>query len=114
LGVAFKKDINDARNSPALKVIEELVNRGAQVSYHDPFVRSVGNGSEFFDVDSAISCMRSVKLSRKLLESQDCVVLLVDHECFNIRDVVKNSKLVVDTKNVTKGIRAKGARIVKI
>lgn len=114
LGVAFKKDINDARNSPALKVIEELVSKGAQVVYHDPFVRSVGNGSEFFDVESAVSCMRSARLSKELLKNQDCVVVLVNHDCFDISHIVKNTKLVVDTRNVTKGIRAKGARIVKI
>ena len=114
LGVAFKKDINDARNSPALKVIEELVSKGAQVVYHDPLVRSVGNGSEFFDVESAVSCMRSVRLSRELLKSQDCVVVLVNHDCFDISFILKNTKLVVDTRNVTKGIRVKGARIVKI
>ncbi|MEW5945310.1 MAG: nucleotide sugar dehydrogenase [bacterium] len=114
LGVAFKRDINDARNSPALKVIEELICKGASVVYHDPFIRGVGNGSEFFDVESGVTRMRSARLTEKLLREQDCVVILVDHEKYNVPFITKHARLIVDTRNVTKGFNSKGARIVKI
>jgi len=115
LGIAFKKDINDARNSPALKVIDELVSRGANVVYHDPFIKAVGNGSEYFRVESGVGKITSARMSRKLLSEQDCVCILVDHECFNIPFIVKNSKLIVDTRNVTKNVKVSGGgRIVKI
>ncbi len=115
LGIAFKKDINDARNSPALKVIDELVSRGANVVYHDPFIKAVGNGSEYFRVESGVGKITSARMSRKLLTEQDCVCILVDHECFNIPFIVKNSKLIVDTRNVTKNVKVSGGgRIVKI
>ncbi|HOO55929.1 MAG TPA: nucleotide sugar dehydrogenase [bacterium] len=115
LGVAFKKNINDARNSPALKVIEGLTAMGANIDYTDPFIPSIGNGSEFFSVCSGIDKMKSVKLSGKKLGEYDCVVILVDHEEFNIPFITKNAKLIVDTKNVTKGLPSqKGVKIVKI
>lgn len=115
LGIAFKKDINDARNSPALKVIDELMLRGAEVVYHDPFIKAVGNGSEYFRVESGVGQLSSATLTRKLLKEQDCVCILVDHECFNIPFIMKNSSLIVDTKNVTKNIKVSGGgRIVKI
>jgi len=115
LGVAFKRNINDARNSPALCVIEELVKKGASVCYNDPYISAIGNGSELFDVKSGIGKIRSVDFSAKSLKEYDCVVILVDHEQYNIPFIVKNSKLIVDTRNVTKSITApKGCRIVKI
>lgn len=115
MGVAFKKNINDARNSPALKVIEELHKKEAVVSYNDPHIKSVGNGSELFCVTSGMGTIHSESITAAKLRQYDCVVILVDHDAFNIPFIVKNSKLVVDTKNVTSGIKpAKGARIVKI
>lgn len=115
LGVAFKKNINDARNSPALKIIEELVKKGAAVDYNDPYVSGVGNGSEFFAMDSGLSVMKSTPINAKKLRGYDCVVVLVDHDAYNIPFIARNSKLIVDTKNVTKGIRpGKGRAIVKI
>ncbi|MFA6448029.1 MAG: nucleotide sugar dehydrogenase [bacterium] len=115
LGVAFKKNINDARNSPALKVIEELTHKGARVDYHDPYIRSIGNGSELFDVESGMGKMHSVDINAKKINDYDCVVILVDHDDFDIPFLISNSKLIVDTKNVTKGYKpAKGRKIVKI
>jgi UDP-N-acetyl-D-glucosamine dehydrogenase len=115
LGISFKKDINDARNSPAIKVIDELVLRGADVVYHDPFIKAVGNGSEYFHVKSSAGQMKSERLTQKLLKGMDCVCILVDHECFNIPFIVRNSTLIMDTKNVTKNVKVRnGGRIVKI
>jgi UDP-N-acetyl-D-glucosamine dehydrogenase len=114
LGIAFKKEINDARNSPALKVIEELTQKGAKVTYHDPYIKSVSNGSEYFQVKSGVGKIESKPLSARTLKLQDCVVILVDHECIDYNYIVRNSKLIVDTRNVTKKVKARGAKIVKI
>ena len=115
LGVAFKKEINDARNSPAVKVIDELTLKGASVIYNDPYIRSLGNGSELYRLQSGIAGMTSQRLTAKTLKEQDCVVILVDHDSFNVPFIVRNSKLIVDTKNVTKDVKVRnGGRIVKI
>ncbi|MFH1539545.1 MAG: nucleotide sugar dehydrogenase [bacterium] len=114
LGVTFKKAINDARNSPALKVIEELMGKGANVVYHDPFIKNMSDSSEFFDVETVVSHLKSVKITESLLKKQDCAVFLVDHDEFDIPMILKNSKIVIDTRNITKGYKIKGARVVKI
>jgi len=115
LGVAFKKNINDARNSPAIKVIEELVCKGAHVDYSDPYISSVGNGQLYFAVESKIGAKKSMRITAKALREYDCVVILVDHEQFNIPFIVRHADLVVDTKNVCRGMKPKkGGKIVKI
>jgi UDP-N-acetyl-D-glucosamine dehydrogenase len=115
LGIAFKKNINDARNSPALKVIEELIKKGARVDYHDPHIAAIGNGSELFDVESGIGKMHSININAKKLREYDCAVILTDHEAFNVPFIIRNSRLIVDTKNVCKGHKPpKGCKILKI
>ncbi len=115
LGVAFKPNINDARNSPAIKVIEELTCKGAKVDYSDPYIPSIGNGSTYFSVASKIGFHKSTKITAKKLKEYDLVVILVEHDKFDFPFVVRHSKLIVDTKNVCKNITpGKGCRIVKI
>jgi len=103
LGVAFKKDIDDIRSSPAIKVIELLKPKVRSVVYHDPYVP----GFEEHGLK-----LRSLKLTPSLLRSVDCVVITTNHSCFDYRDIVKNAKLVVDTRNATKGIPSR--KIVKL
>jgi len=98
LGVAYKKDIGDVRESPALDVIELLLRKGAKVKYHDPHVKSL-------EVPDAK--LSSVKLSDALLKKQDCVVITTDHSAFDIRHIVRQSSLVVDSRNAAKGIKDK-------
>ncbi len=106
LGVAYKKDVNDMRESPALTVIEKLEQRGARVSYHDPFV------PEFAGEHGS---MAGVPLTEEALRLADCVVILTDHTCFDIPNIVANSRLVVDTRNSTRGLEAQyGERIIKV
>ena len=106
LGVAYKKDVSDMRESPALSVIHQLVERGAAVSYHDPFV------PEMVTEDGA---MASVELSEETLRLADCVVILTDHTEYDIGWVVENSRLVVDTRNTTRGLEGRfGERIIKL
>ena len=103
LGVAYKKDINDLRESPALKVIELLKKKGATISYSDPHIENVRlNGYRF----------TNTALSDELISSHDCTVIITDHTGVDYKRLLKNSKLVVDTRNVYKGIE--NPKIVRI
>jgi UDP-N-acetyl-D-glucosamine dehydrogenase len=95
LGVAYKRDIDDVRESPALDVIQLLEQRGAEVRYHDPYVPSVRLEGD--------ARMESSPYSADLLASADCVVIVTDHTSFDWQHVLDHSKLVVDTRNATAG-----------
>lgn len=98
LGLAYKKDIDDLRESPSLTVIELLQEQGATVSYNDPFFPKVGRGRKY-DLQ-----MTSTPLSE--IEKFDCVVIVTDHSSYDYPNIVKRAKLVVDTRNATAGIKA--------
>jgi len=98
LGVAYKRDIDDLRESPSLTIIELLKKRGADVEYNDPFFASVGRGRKY-----ALN-MTNTPLER--IPEFDCVVIVTDHSQYDYAEIVKNAKLVVDTRNATKGIEA--------
>ena len=93
LGVSFKKDIGDARNSPALRVAELLAEKGAEISYSDQHVPEVTVGGRW---------MRSLELDEATLESQDAVVVLVDHSYYDLESVARHSRLVIDTRDATR------------
>jgi UDP-N-acetyl-D-glucosamine dehydrogenase len=103
LGLAYKRDIDDLRESPSLTIIELLRKRGAQVEYNDPFFPSVGHGRKY-----ALN-MTSTPLDQ--IPEFDCVVIVTDHSQYDYPRIVEKSKLVVDTRNATKGIKA--ANIVR-
>jgi UDP-N-acetyl-D-glucosamine dehydrogenase len=103
LGVAYKRDIDDLRESPALTIIELLQKRGAHVEYNDPFFAFVGSGRRY---DLNMTC---TPLER--IPEFDCVVIVTDHSQYDYASIVKEAKLVVDTRNATKGIDA--AHIVR-
>jgi UDP-N-acetyl-D-glucosamine dehydrogenase len=96
LGVAYKRDIDDVRESPALDIIKLLEARGAKVSYHDPYVPQV-------QMDGGV--MRSVDLMPAVREA-DVVVVVTDHRSFAWPEIVEAAKLVVDTRNGTRGLRS--------
>ena len=98
LGVADKRDIDDLRESPALTIIELLQKRGAHVEYNDPFFTFVGNGRRY------VLNMTCTPLEQ--IPEFDCVVIVTDHSQYDYADIVKKAKLVVDTRNATKGIAA--------
>ena len=98
LGLAYKKDIDDLRESPSLTIIELLQQRGAQVSYNDPFFPSVGRGRRY-----ALN-LESTPLER--IPEFDCVIIVTDHSQYDYADIVNRAKLVVDTRNATKGINS--------
>jgi UDP-N-acetyl-D-glucosamine dehydrogenase len=94
LGVAFKKDIDDPRNSPAISVMEHLLDRGVDLSYNDPHIPSVEIKKRVF---------KSKPLTEKLLSSSDCVVIAVDHTVYDYKEIVTHSQLIVDTRGATRG-----------
>jgi UDP-N-acetyl-D-glucosamine dehydrogenase len=96
LGVAYKKDIDDLRESPALTIIELLQKDGAQVSYHDPYFPFIGRGRKY---DLQMKCA-----DLKDLGQYDCVVIVTDHSDYDYHRIVQEAQLVVDTRNATKGI----------
>jgi UDP-N-acetyl-D-glucosamine dehydrogenase len=98
LGVAYKKDIDDLRESPALTIIELLQKEGAQVSYNDPFFPYVGHGRKY-QLEMANAPLEN-------LQQFDAVVIVTDHSSYDYSWIVKQSQLVIDTRNATRGIES--------
>jgi UDP-N-acetyl-D-glucosamine dehydrogenase len=98
LGLAYKKDIDDLRESPSLTIIELLQKEGAQVSYNDPFFESVGRGRKY-NLN-----MKNTPLDN--LGQYDAVLIVTDHSAYDYASIVKEANLVVDTRNATKGIKS--------
>ena len=92
LGVAYKPDINDERESPALEIMDITARKGGNISYHDPFIPSVrtNEGREY----------KSVSLSKETLQNADIVVLTTNHSIFDIDFIQKHSKMIVDLRNM--------------
>lgn len=105
LGVAYKRDVDDVRESPALDVISLLQHRGAQVSYHDPFVPRIRLEDN--------ATMTNSDLTDSLLQSADCVVIITDHSNFDWASVLNKARLVVDTRHATSKYTGK-ARVVTL
>jgi UDP-N-acetyl-D-glucosamine dehydrogenase len=93
-GIAYKKDIDDCRESPALDIIELLKRRGANVDYHDPHVPRFAHGD---------FKMEGVSLDD--VESYDCVVVTTNHSKIDFIELTKRAQVLVDTRNATKGLR---------
>jgi UDP-N-acetyl-D-glucosamine dehydrogenase len=105
LGVAYKKNVSDCRESPALDVMRLLSEKGALLSYNDPLVPSVR---------LAATTLKSIDASPARIAEHDCVIILTDHSSYNIPEVVQAAKLVVDTRNATKNLRGFEDRIIKL
>jgi UDP-N-acetyl-D-glucosamine dehydrogenase len=103
LGMAFKKDVADTRNSPAMKVMSLLSREVAMVRYNDPYVERIEvNGQT----------VKSIALSPQALSDADCVLIATDHSSYDYAWIVKNAKIVVDTRNATRGLG--GGRVLKL
>ena len=102
LGLAYKKDIDDTRESPSLKLIELLAQKGAEVDYNDPYIPRTRK-MRMYDLKK-----ESVPLTKKTLRKYDCVVIATDHSCYDYGLIVKNASLVVDTRNVVNGYHKLG------
>jgi UDP-N-acetyl-D-glucosamine dehydrogenase len=108
LGVAYKKDVDDPRESPAFPILELLQGRGADVAYNDPHVARLP-GMRHHSVR-----MDSTPLTAETLREQDCVLIVTDHSAYDYDFILRNARLVVDTRNATAGARRQhGCRIVK-
>lgn len=102
MGVSYKKDVGDIRESPALEVIEELIKMGADVSYHDPFVSEIQiNDHKLFSTTPAFA-------------KRDCVVILTDHSGFDYEKMVLESSLLFDARNATYPLNAPKEKIVRL
>jgi UDP-N-acetyl-D-glucosamine dehydrogenase len=105
LGVSYKRDVNDVRESPALTVIAELAAHGARVFYHDPYVPVLHTDG---------LAMASVPLEDHFVATVDCVVILTDHGCVDYKRVVQQAARVVDTRNATGDLVEGRARVVRL
>lgn len=105
LGVAYKADVGDLRESPALDLIHLLREKGAEVAYHDPYVPRL-------EIDGLV--MAAVTLDRERLQKADCVVITTAHNSYDWEWVMENSQLVVDTRNATRSVAANPGRVVKL
>jgi UDP-N-acetyl-D-glucosamine dehydrogenase len=103
LGVAYKRDIDDTRESPSLKLVHLLIEKGAEVSYHDPCIQAI---------DVAGCSLTSIELNKRSLSAADCVVVATDHSYYNVKEVVSHSRLVLDARGATTGL--KGDNIVRL
>jgi UDP-N-acetyl-D-glucosamine dehydrogenase len=106
LGLAYKKDVDDFRESPALKIMELLKGEGAEVSYNDPYIPLCGGMRRYPNLNLA-----SVPLSDQVLKGTDCVLLVTDHSAYDYAWIASQAPLIVDTRNAFKGLQ--GAHIIK-
>jgi UDP-N-acetyl-D-glucosamine dehydrogenase len=107
LGMAYKKDVDDLRESPSLKLLELLTARGAKIDYNDPYF-PVLQKMRHYD----FSRMRSVDLKPERLASYDCVLIATDHSSYDYETIVGHAKLVVDTRNATRKVKDGREKIV--
>jgi UDP-N-acetyl-D-glucosamine dehydrogenase len=99
LGAAYKKDVDDVRESPTLKLIELLEDKGAKVDYNDPYIPKMPHVRKYKYE------MKSVPLTPANLKKYDAVLISTDHSCYDYKKIVTHAKLVVDTRNATKAVR---------
>lgn len=108
VGVAYKKDIDDLRESPALKVIEILLGNNAKVTYHDPYIPRIERVDEFpYE-------MESIELDDEVIKDANCVLILTDHSKIDYNRLVKKAKVIVDSRNATKGVVEDREKIIRI
>jgi UDP-N-acetyl-D-glucosamine dehydrogenase len=105
LGVAYKKNVSDCRESPALDVMRILSEKGADLIYNDPYVPTLRLGK---------NTMNSTQLSSDAIARQDCVIILTDHSDYDFKAIVAAARLVIDTRNATKDLNAFTDNIIKL
>src|SRR5215510_2475080 len=103
LGIAYKKNVSDCRESPALDVMRMLIEKGAVLSYSDPFVSTLRLNGQI---------MKSVDLTPANIARQDCIIILTDHSTYDFQRIIAAAKLVVDTRNATKDLQQFNDKII--
>ena len=105
VGVSYKKNIGDIRESPAINIIQLLIKKNIKVSYHDPFVKKLS----FKDMS-----LKSIALSPQVLKKFDCLLIVTDHSKLNYKMMIGNSSLIIDTRNVVKKNKKYGDKLIKL
>jgi len=100
VGVAYKKDIDDMRESPALRIMNLLEYKGAKINYHDPYVERVGS-------------LKNLNLTKNTIEEQDVIVITTDHTSIDYPSLGKHAKLIVDTRNIMATVKNPKARVIR-
>ncbi|MEO2048199.1 MAG: nucleotide sugar dehydrogenase [Pirellulales bacterium] len=108
LGVAYKRDVDDPRESPSFELLKLLAARGAELTYNDPHISALPSMRHY-----EVPELTSSELTPEFLAAQDCVLVATDHSAYDFEQIVKHSRLVVDTRNATAGVKGGGAIIVK-
>ncbi len=109
LGMAYKKDIDDPRESPSFELMDLLLKKGAAVSYNDPHIPDLPRMRHWPHLDP----MTSQPLTPEYLAAQDCVLIATDHTAYDYAFIVRHSRLVIDTRNATKPVTAGREKIVR-
>ena len=100
VGVAYKKDVDDMRESPALRIMNLLEYKGAKINYHDPYVERVGS-------------LKNLDLTKNTIEEQDAIVITTDHTSIDYLLLGKHAKLIVDTRNIMATVKNPKARVIR-
>ena len=108
LGMAYKRDVDDPRESPSFRLLELLAEQGAKLSYNDPHIPSLPS-MRSFEVPQLDSC----ELTAEYLQQQDCVLIATDHSAYDYEFIGQHSQLIIDTRNAMKNVVAPAASIVK-
>ncbi len=106
LGVAYKRDIDDARESPALEILKKLRQKGSIIAYSDPYIPTLT-----IEEDHLIE---SVELDRTVLAYSDAVVIVTDHSDFNYQFIVDHAPLIIDTRNATRHVKGSSSKVIKL
>jgi UDP-N-acetyl-D-glucosamine dehydrogenase len=109
LGIAYKKNVDDMRESPSLKLIEMIEARGAEVDYHDPFIPVIPPTREH----AALAGRKSVPLEAQTVAGYDAVLIATDHDDVDYRSLVANAKAVIDTRNACRKAGIRDDKVVK-
>ncbi|MBI4851333.1 MAG: nucleotide sugar dehydrogenase [Acidobacteria bacterium] len=106
LGAAYKRDIDDVRESPALEILNKLHQKGSIIAYSDPYIQSL-------TLEEGVS-IESVELDRTVLAYSDAVVIITDHSDFNYQFIVDHAPLVIDTRNATRHVKEPSNKVIKL
>jgi UDP-N-acetyl-D-glucosamine dehydrogenase len=106
--MAYKKDVDDPRESPGFELLHILLEKGASVTYNDPYIPQLPSMRRYPGMS-----MSSQVLSAEFLGSQDCILIATDHSAYDWEQIVSHSSLIVDTRNVTKHVPRNRDRIVR-
>lgn len=109
LGLSYKRDVDDTRESPAFILMEKLMAKGAELAYHDPYVAQIGHTRSH----GALTGRRSIALTPDSVASYDSVLIVTDHSCVDYGMVVANAQLVIDTRNATQSVSGCEGKVEK-